>query len=62
MDRHDSAQGTASECVRGPGNKLGLNQIFEILKILNFDFNPPEAQLATFTFDLFDLKSRILYR
>ena len=62
MDRGLWAKRTGSECVRGPGNKLGLNQIFEILKILNFDFNPPEAQLATFTFDLFDLKSRILYR
>ena len=41
MDRGLWAKRTGSECVRGPGNKLGLNQIFEILTILNFDSDPP---------------------
>ena len=61
MDRHDFAQRTASECVRGPGNKLRLNQILADLKILNFDFDASDEEKATFTFDMSDLKSRILY-
>ena len=47
MDRHDFAQGTASECVRGPGNKLSRDQILADLKILKFDFDDSEVEKAS---------------
>ena len=47
MDRHDFAQRTASECVRGPGKKLCRDLILADLKILNFDFDDSEVEKAS---------------